>query len=112
MNAMFGLGNFTDRERAALAWTEAVTRVSEGHVPNWVFREARRFFSEKEVADLTLCIVTINSWNRLCIAFRASAGTYQAVPKDRNMVRPSVRRADTNAAHSSWPWPTRALMRC
>ena len=90
---------YTDRERAALAWTEAVTRVSEGHVPDWVFREARRFFSERELADLTLCIVTINSWNRLCIAFRAPAGTYQPAPKERKMVRPIVHRADTDAAH-------------
>ena len=90
----------TDRERAALAWTEAVTRVNEGHVPDWVYRDVRRFFSEKELADLTLCIVTINGWNRLCMAFRAPAGTYQPVPKERNLVRPSVRRADTDATHS------------
>ena len=68
---------YTDRERAALAWTEAVTRLKEGHVPDAVFQEARRFFSEGELADLTLGIVAINGWNRLNIAFHAPAGTYQ-----------------------------------
>jgi AhpD family alkylhydroperoxidase len=68
---------YTDRERAALAWAEAVTRVGEGHVPDPVFQAARRFFSEKDLADLTLCVVAINGWNRLSIAFRAPAGTYQ-----------------------------------
>src|ERR1051326_9009257 len=59
---------YTERERAALAWTEAVTRVTEGHVPDAVFQEARRHFSEKEIADLTLAVVAINGWNRLNIA--------------------------------------------
>ncbi len=70
---------YTDRERAALEWTEAVTRVSQGHVPDEVFEEARRHFSDTELANLTLCIVAINGWNRLAIAFRAPAGTYQPV---------------------------------
>ena len=68
---------YTDRERAALAWTEAVTLLTEDHVPDPVFDAARRFFSEKEIADLTLAIVAINGWNRLNVAFRATAGTYQ-----------------------------------
>ncbi|HET9792825.1 MAG TPA: carboxymuconolactone decarboxylase family protein [Thermoanaerobaculia bacterium] len=67
---------YSDRERAALAWTEAVTRLSD-HVPDAVFEEARRHFDEKELADLTLGIVAINGWNRLNIAFRSPAGTYQ-----------------------------------
>lgn len=62
---------FTPRERAALAWTEAVTRVSEGHVPDAVYEEARKHFSEKELVDLTYAAVVINAWNRLAIAFRA-----------------------------------------
>ncbi len=79
---------YTDRERAALAWTEAVTRLEDGHVPDSVYEAARRFFSEKELADLTLGVVAINGWNRLNIAFRTPAGTYQAgsagtVPKGR-----------------------------
>ncbi len=72
---------YTDRERAALAWTEAVTRVAEEHVPGAAFDEARRFFSEAELVDLTLGIVAINAWNRLNIAFRSPAGTYQPVPR-------------------------------
>jgi len=68
---------YSDRERAALAWTEAVTRVADGHVPDQVFEEARRLFSEAELVNLTLCIVAINGWNRLAIAFRSPAGTYQ-----------------------------------
>ena len=62
---------FTERERAALGWTEAITLVTEGHVPDDVYEEARRHFSEKELVDLTAAIVTINGWNRISIAFRA-----------------------------------------
>src|SRR5919109_2555294 len=58
---------YTDRERAALAWTEAVTLITDGHVPDEVYEEVRRHFSEKELADLTLAVVTINAWNRLSI---------------------------------------------
>ena len=68
---------FTDRERAALAWTEAVTLVAEGHVPDEVYDEAREQFSEEELANLTLAVVAINGWNRLSIAFRAVPGEYQ-----------------------------------
>jgi len=68
---------YTDRERAALAWTEAVTLVADTRVPDHVFEVARKHFTEKELVDLTLAIVAINGWNRLAIAFRAEAGTYQ-----------------------------------
>ncbi len=68
---------YTDRERAALAWTEAVTRVADGHVPDEVFEEAHRHFTDAELVSLTLCVVAINGWNRLNIAFRTAAGTYQ-----------------------------------
>jgi AhpD family alkylhydroperoxidase len=68
---------YSDRERAALAWTEAVTNLREGHVPDAVYDEASRFFTKKELADLTLVIAAINSWNRLNIAGRTVAGTYQ-----------------------------------
>ena len=68
---------YSDRERAALEWTEAVTRVSEGHVPDDVFAAARAQFSEQELVDLTMAIVAINGWNRLAVAFRAEAGKYQ-----------------------------------
>lgn len=68
---------FTDRERAALAWTEAVTNVSQNHVPDSVYEEVRQRFSEEELANLTLAIVSINGWNRLQISFRAVPGEYQ-----------------------------------
>jgi AhpD family alkylhydroperoxidase len=62
---------FSARERAALAWTEAVTLVSKTHVPDEVYEEARQQFSEKELVDLTVAVIAINSWNRASIAFRA-----------------------------------------
>ncbi|HEV2731069.1 MAG TPA: carboxymuconolactone decarboxylase family protein [Terriglobales bacterium] len=68
---------YSDRERAALAWTEAVTRITDGHAPDWVYAEVHPHFSEKELADLTLAIATINAWNRLAIASRAEPGKYQ-----------------------------------
>ncbi len=68
---------YTERERAALAWTEAVTRVAETHVPDAVYEEVRKQFTEQELANLTLAVATINSWNRLAIAARTTPGTYQ-----------------------------------
>jgi AhpD family alkylhydroperoxidase len=68
---------YTERERAALAWAEAVTLVAEGHVPDSVYEEVRMHFSDKELADLTLAVATINAWNRLAIAARTEPGTYQ-----------------------------------
>jgi AhpD family alkylhydroperoxidase len=68
---------FSERERAALAWTEAVTRVSVEHVSDQVYESARQQFSERELVDLTLAIVAINGWNRLAIAFRTVPGTFQ-----------------------------------
>jgi len=68
---------YTDRERAALAWTEAVTLITDGHVSDQVYEEVRPHFSEKELADLTFAIATINAWNRLAISLRAEAGKYQ-----------------------------------
>jgi len=68
---------FTERECAALAWTEAVTLVSHGHVPDQVYEVARQEFDEKELVDLTMAIIAINGWNRLAVSFRAVAGTYQ-----------------------------------
>jgi AhpD family alkylhydroperoxidase len=68
---------YTDRERAALAWAEAVTLVTEGHVPDEVYEEVRKQFSEEELVNLTLAVVTINGWNRMSIAFRNVPGAYQ-----------------------------------
>ena len=68
---------YTARERAALAWTEALTLVTEGHVPDEVYAEALGQFSEKELVDLSLAVVAINGWNRLAIGFRSEPGAYQ-----------------------------------
>jgi AhpD family alkylhydroperoxidase len=68
---------FEPRERAALAWTEAVTLVSETHVPDSVFDEARKHFSEQEIVDLTYLASTINAWNRIAISLRAVPGRYK-----------------------------------
>ena len=69
---------FDDRERAALAWIEAVTLVSQSHVPDAVYDEARKHFSEKEIVDLTYLASTINAWNRIAISTRAVPGRYKA----------------------------------
>ena len=68
---------FSPRERAALAWTEAVTLVNASHVPDDAYELARQHFAEKQLIDLTLAIVAINAWNRLAIAFSAVPGTFQ-----------------------------------
>jgi AhpD family alkylhydroperoxidase len=68
---------FNDKERAALAWTEAVTLVSQTHVPDEVFAEVKKHFSDKEIVDLTLIAGMINMWNRICISLRVVPGTYQ-----------------------------------
>lgn len=68
---------FTERERAALAWAEAVTTLPDHQVPEEVFQAAKNEFGEEELLDLTLAITTINTWNRFNIAFRTPAGSYQ-----------------------------------
>ena len=73
---------YSERERAALAWTEAVTRIGDGHAPDETFTEARRHWSERELADLTLAVATINAWNRLSIAARLVPGGYQPAPAE------------------------------
>jgi AhpD family alkylhydroperoxidase len=70
---------YSDRERAALAWTDAVTRISETRAPDAVYEEVKKHFTEKELADLTVTVATINMWNRLSIAGRTMPGTYQPV---------------------------------
>jgi AhpD family alkylhydroperoxidase len=68
---------YTERERAALAWTEAVTLIAGSNVPDEVYEAVRAHFSEKELSDLTLAVATINAWNRLSIAARVVPGSYQ-----------------------------------
>jgi AhpD family alkylhydroperoxidase len=68
---------YTERERAALAWTEAVTQIAGNHVPDELYEQVRPHFSEEELVNLTLAVVAINGWNRLAISFRTEPGTYQ-----------------------------------
>lgn len=68
---------YTERERAALAWCDALTRISETHAPDEVFAKVREHFDDKSLADLTWAIAAINAWNRMAIAFRAVPGKYQ-----------------------------------
>ncbi|MGH9581869.1 MAG: carboxymuconolactone decarboxylase family protein [Bryobacteraceae bacterium] len=68
---------FSDRERAALAWTEALTLISEHDVDETLYEEVRKQFSDKEIADLSLAIVAINGWNRLAIPFKTPPGSYR-----------------------------------
>lgn len=68
---------YTDRERAALAWAEALTTIKNGLVPDDIYNEVSRQFSAEELVDLTLAVITINSYNRINIAFGAPVGTYQ-----------------------------------
>ncbi|MEO8855405.1 MAG: carboxymuconolactone decarboxylase family protein [Burkholderiaceae bacterium] len=69
---------YNERERAALAWTEALTRIADHHVEDALYAEASKQFSDKELVDLTLAIIAINGWNRLAIPFRTPPGTYQS----------------------------------
>lgn len=71
---------FSERERAALAWTEALTRISEHPNEDVLYADLKQYFSEKEIVDLTLAVITINGWNRLAIPFRMLAGTYKPRP--------------------------------
>jgi len=68
---------YSDRERAALAWAEAVTTLSNKDVPDEIYEQARAQFSDAELAHLTLAVIAINGWNRLNIAFRTTPGAYQ-----------------------------------
>lgn len=77
LNAWRESPGYSERERAALEWTESVTLVTQGSVPDAVYEIARQQFNEHELANLTLAIVAINGWNRLSVAFRTPAGSYQ-----------------------------------
>ena len=68
---------FSERERAALEWTEAVTRIGDTHVPDDVFDRTRQQFEEAELVALNFAVIAINAWNRIAITFRAPVGTYQ-----------------------------------
>jgi AhpD family alkylhydroperoxidase len=72
---------FTDRERAALEWTEAVTQISSNHVSDALYERVRQYFSDKELVDLTMAVIAINGWNRLAIVFQSVPGNYQPSKK-------------------------------
>ena len=72
---------YSERERAALLWTEALTLVSQEHVSDAVYEQVRPHFTDEELVNLTLAIVTINGWNRLAVGFRSKPGVYQSTKK-------------------------------
>lgn len=74
---------YTDRERAALAWTDAVTLIGQNGVTDALYEEALRHFSKKELVDLTMAVIAINCWNRLAISFRTVPGSYQPAAKQK-----------------------------
>ncbi len=67
---------FTDRERAALEWTEAVTLIAQNRISDELYESVSKHFSEKELVDLTMAVIAINGWNRLAISFHTEVGTY------------------------------------
>ena len=78
LNAWREAPMYSDQERAALAWAEAVTKLENGQVPDHVYAQAREHFDEQQLMKLTLLVVAINGWNRFCIPFNAEPGTYVA----------------------------------
>jgi AhpD family alkylhydroperoxidase len=72
---------YTERERAALEWTEALTLISDSHAPDDIYERTRKQFTDEELVNLTYAVATINAWNRLAIAFRAEPGIYHASAK-------------------------------
>jgi len=77
---------FSDRERAALAWTEALTTLTNREVPDAVFEQVRAKFSERELADLTLAVLAINSWNRINVAFHPPPVPFEITAPEREPV--------------------------
>jgi AhpD family alkylhydroperoxidase len=72
---------YSDRERAAMEWTEAVTLISETHVPDDVYERVRKNFTDLELVNLNYAVITINAWNRLALTFRTTPGTYHPAKK-------------------------------
>jgi alkylhydroperoxidase family enzyme len=72
---------YTERERAALEWTESTTLIAQNDIPDELYERVREHFSEKEIVDLTAAVIVINGWNRLAIAFRTVPGSYEVKQK-------------------------------
>lgn len=68
---------YSERERAALEWTEALTLIADNDVPDEIYERVKPYFTDEELANLTIAIVTINGWNRISISFRSEVGSYQ-----------------------------------
>jgi AhpD family alkylhydroperoxidase len=83
---------FTDRERAALAWTEALTLITEGRAADEVYAEVRKAFGEEELVNLSLAIISVNGWNRLAVGFRKIPGEYQPHKLGRSAYRRTASR--------------------
>lgn len=88
---------YSPRERAALAWTEAVTALGPEGVPDAVYEEVRSHFADRELVDLTMAVVAINAWNRLAVTFRADVGSYQPRTGDGTAAGESTRRESAAA---------------
>lgn len=73
---------YSERERAALLWTEALTRIAQDQISDALYADVRKQFSEKDIVDLSLAIIAINGWNRLAIPFRSTPGIYQPKASD------------------------------
>lgn len=86
LNAWRETPYYSDRERAALAWTEAVTLLAESGVPDEIYEEVRQHFTETEMLGLTMVIIDINSWNRLNVSFRNPPGNYQSQRKSTQVM--------------------------
>jgi AhpD family alkylhydroperoxidase len=93
--------DYSERERAALDWTEAVTLIADGHVPDDVYRSVSQQFTEKEMVDLTMAVVAINGWNRLSISFRVLPAKHQVVKRENgrtNAGSPRIQKLRLNEA--------------
>jgi len=88
---------FSDRKRAALLWTEAITLISDKRAPDPIYDQVRKCFTEEELMNLTLAIVAINGWNRLCIGFRAVPGDYEPKVADSYFAKDAP---ESRASHS------------
>ena len=97
---------YTPKERAALGWTEAVTLVAASGVPDEVFEEACKHFTEKELVDLTMAVVAINGWNRFNVAFRTVPGDYRPTPSPKTG-SPRAKADGRSTGQSQWGSPAR-----
>jgi AhpD family alkylhydroperoxidase len=98
LNAWAETPFFDARERAALAWTEAITLIHDNRVPDELYANARQQFDEESLVRLTYAIVAINAWNRICVSFRVLAGSYQLPPERIDAPRPTQQRSNDNGS--------------